>query len=309
VFPFLWLGNLGYSAWMIAGLALNAQERNWWFCILGSLSNASRSLLPVGLVLLGGATFLALSGGYALYALLTLAMTWALYASLGAKQQSSADQRLVWLRELREFGRPFIWIGIGSWLIQYADRWIADFFFPARQAGLYSMAVNIASIIPIMAGSVLLQWVFPRFFRQADQARNVDDWRLLARRCDRVAFAFMGISLTGLGVLWAIGPYLVPWLIDRQYLEAMPLLFPAGLAMAVVPLNQFHYLLLQSQHDSLSIAKVMLVLAVFKMAGTLLAAWFSWNVFLGWLVVSFFACACLGRYLVLRLALRQDRGT
>ncbi|HOW66043.1 MAG TPA: oligosaccharide flippase family protein, partial [Verrucomicrobiota bacterium] len=265
---------------------------------------AGRSLLPVGMVWVGGATLMALCGGFTLYALLALAITGVLYAGLGFKQAPAVEKRQVWRKELQEFGRPFIWIGIGGWLVQYADRWIVDFFFSGHQAGLYSLAVNMASFVPAMAGSVLLQWIFPRFFRQADQARNGDDWRVLARRCDRIAFAFMGISVAGLGVLWAMGPYLVPWLIDSQYLEAMPLLFSAGLAMAVVPMNQFHYLLLQCQHDSLNIAKTMLIVAAFKLIGTVVAAWFSWSVFLMWLVASFFACAFLGRFLVWRLALR-----
>jgi hypothetical protein len=85
----------------------------------------------------------------------------------------------------------------------------------------------------------------------------------------------------------------------------MAWLFPAGLAMLTVQANQFQYLLLQGRHNSVDMVKAMIVVAVVKTAGSVVAAAISWSGFLLWLALSTLVCAWLGRFLIQRLALRS----
>src|SRR6185436_13089547 len=121
-----------------------------------------------------------------------------------------------WIKELKEYGRPFLWMGIGGWMLQFVDRWIVYGFFGKDQAGLFAYASNIGAIIPTLVVGGLMQLVFPAIFRQADEARTGADWQRIATRCDRVTFVFLGLTVSGLALLAAIGPYLVGLLISRD---------------------------------------------------------------------------------------------
>jgi O-antigen/teichoic acid export membrane protein len=209
-----------------------------------------------------------------------------------------------WGLELRDFGRPFVLMGIGGWLVQNADRWIVAFLFGNDQAGLFNLAGNVAGVVPSFVSAGLMQRVFPSIFRQADQAKSPADWRRLAGRCDRVTMAFLGLTVAGLAMLHLLGPYLTGWLISKpNYGPSMPLLFPAGIAAAAVQTNQFQYLLLQGQHNSLGMVKVMSILATIRTLGSILAGMVSWSAFVIWLLISTAIIALLGRALIRRLAL------
>src|SRR5204863_9538424 len=104
----------------------------------------------------------------------------------------------------------------------------------------------------------LLQLVFPGIFRGADEARSKEDWRKLVKRCDQYTFLFGAATVGGLLILSLVAPYLLGWLISDRYAASMPLLISAGLATAATQVNQVQYLLLQGQHNSAGMVKVMM---------------------------------------------------
>jgi O-antigen/teichoic acid export membrane protein len=303
LWPLLVVTNLGLAVSTGASLALNASERHWAVLTLNALTTFGRALFPIGVALLFTPTVFTLSLGYTVHGVAAALAILVLFRGLNLGERPKADLVAQWRQELRDFGRPFVIMGLGGWLMLNADRWIVSFAFDERRLGLFSLATNIASIVPTFICAALMQWKFPAVFRASDRARSERDWRELARKCDRLTLLFLGLTLGGLGVLQLVGPHLVGWLIGQKYAASMPLLLPAGMATVALQTNQFQYLLLQGQHNSSGMIKVMLPLAALRTAGSLVAGAISWPVFLGWLLVSTALVAWVGRVSIQRMAL------
>jgi O-antigen/teichoic acid export membrane protein len=305
LWPLLVISNVVMALYTVALSMLNAAERHWAVLGLSALSSSARALLPVGLALLVGASLFTLSLGFTVHALLVGLALFFLFQRAWRTSGPDPELERKWGAELRNFGRPFVIMGAGGWLLQYADRWVVGFVFGQEPLGVFNLATNIASVVPNMVAAGVLQWVFPAVFRQADAAHTAADWRMLARRCDQFTLLYLGLTVAGLGCLALLGPYLVGSIISAQYAASIPLFLPAGLAAAASQANQFQYLLLQGQHDSGSMARVMLLLAGIRTAGSIAAAAMSWPVFVGWLVASTVLVSLLGRFRIQQIAFRR----
>ena len=307
VWPLLLVGNVAVAFGNVANNVLNAQEKHWWVLLLNTL-NALRSLFPVLVAGAVGASFWMLSLGFTIHSLAVLTAIALIFRWAWDAPPVAVERQGRWAQELRNYGRPFVLMGVGGWLLQNADRWVVACFFGEARAGLFGTASQIGAIVPNLAAAGLMQLFFPRIFRQADAATTMCDWKTLARFCDQLTLLLLGLSLGGLGVLSWMGPHLVGWLIGLKYQAAMAILLPAGLAMLTVQANQFQYLLLQGQHNSADMVKAMIVVALVKTGGSVLAAAIDWSLFLYWLTGSSLVCAVLGRYLIQREALRSGPG-
>jgi O-antigen/teichoic acid export membrane protein len=303
LWPLLLASNLVMAFCMLATMALNAGERHWAVLTLNATATGARAFLPVGMALLLGPSLSSLSLGFSLQALAVAPIILLLFRSLNLSVSPDRPVEEQWRQELRDFGRPFMIMGVGGWLILNADRWVVAAAFGEQRLGLFNLASNIAATVPGLICAGLLQWVFPRVFRASDRARTEQDWRALAHKCDQVTLLFLGLSVAGLCALHVIGPYLVGWIIGSKYAGSMPLLIPAGMATIAAQTNQFQYLLLQGQHNSSAIVRIMLVLATIRTAGSLVAAAISWPAFLAWMLISTLLVAWLGRTLIQRVAL------
>jgi O-antigen/teichoic acid export membrane protein len=301
----LFISNMGFVLWTLSNQALNADEQHWRLLALGLVASVTRAVLPVGMVCIAGASLLALNIGFAAHGLVIIVVSVCFFLWARHAPAPASEVQAQWRLELKDFGRPFIFMGIGAWILLNIDRWVVALRFDEQKGGLFAMASSIAFVVPSLTSGVLMQGFFPRIFRQADQAKSADDWRRLAWRCDQLEVAFLTTTLVGLVALTWILPLLVPWLIADKYAAAAGLILPTGAALAVLASNQFYYLLLQGQHNSASMAKVMMVVSGLKFVGTLFAALISWNVLLVWLVLSLIVSALLGRFLIRRIALRH----
>lgn len=305
VLPFLILGNIAMALNMTGTGALNAERRPWSVLFLSTVGGAARLFLPLGLALLTSVTLVTLSVGFALHGLVLIGCLLLLFRSTIGSPRPPEAQATKWVQELREYGRPFVWLGVGAWLMQNADRWVVALFFGKIQSGHFVFATGIGSIIPTMIIGALMQLVFPAIFRQADLAKTRQDWQSIARRCDQITVVFLILSFVGLFMLTLIGPYLVGSLISAKYAPAVTMLFPAGLAMVAAQVNQFHYLLLQGQHNSVGMIKVMMIIAGIKTTGSIIAAAISWPAFIGWLILSPVVSGFMGRHLIRNMALGE----
>lgn len=298
-FPLLFVSNIAVALGGAAYNIYNSQEHYWRALILNAAANL-RMILPVGLAFFGGASVMVLASGFALHSILFIVLIIFAFGFAWPSASPSGPVQAQWKRELKEYGRPFILIGIAGWVLQQADRWIVDLFFGRDQLGLLAMAWNVAGAIPNLLAGALLQLVFPKIFRKADRARSRADWDRLSAYCDLATLIFIILTLTGLLALTWIGPWLIPWLISEEYRPTIGLFLSAGSILAVSQVNQFQYLLLQAQHNSAAVVRVLLILAAVKTTGSIVAAFISWQAFLIWLVVSLFVNAVLGRFLVRR---------
>jgi hypothetical protein len=180
-------------------------------------------------------------------------------------------------------------------------------FFGKEQAGIFALAANIGSIVPTLALGALMQLVFPAVFRAADHAGSLEDWRRIARRCDSITLVFLLLTAAGLILAQWLCPHLVGSLISAPYASSVGMLIPAGCGMVAAQINQFYYLLLQGQHNSAGMVKVMLTIAGIKLLGGVLAAIASLQIFLWWLTASALVSGVIGRSMILDLALGQGR--
>ncbi|MBI4660982.1 MAG: oligosaccharide flippase family protein [Verrucomicrobia bacterium] len=334
IVPWLVLGNIAMAITATATGALNADRKLWGVFVVSVVSNAARILIPIGLALSAGMTFFMLGTGFALHGVLVLGglavmFRWALAgqaSSLRVDRASSprpASGRMPpepagrkpaphsqtgsqgrWEQELREYGRPFVWLGIGAWFLQCADRWVVKIFFGEEEAGLFAFASNIGAIVPTFVVGGVMQKIFPQVFRQADHAQTRREWEQIAGRCDQATGLFLLLTILGLVMLQALGPYLLGWLIAEQYAPALDVLLPAGFAMVTSQINQFYYLLLQGQHNSAGMVKVMLVVSGLKTLGSVASAAISWPAFLLWLMISTVLGGWIGRTMIRSMALR-----
>ena len=301
--PLLFLSNVVTGIQTIALAALNASERFWRMFWLGTIASGARVFLPLVAVMATSATLLHLCLGFTAHALLVLACIVALFWWVRRPDRREVETERRWRTELRDYGRPYILMGVGAWLLANADRWIVASFFGEEQAGLFALASGMAAVAPTLALGGLMQVVFPKVFREADAARTRDDWERLAKQCDQMTLLFLGLSLAGLAGLCVLGPYMLGWLVAPKYAPALVILLPAGCGVITAQVNQFQYLLLQGQHNSSGMVKVMAVVAASKTLGTILAALISWRAVLSWLILSVAVNWLLGRWLIRSMAL------
>lgn len=304
IFPLLLLSNIALAIQLIATGALNAEARAWKVFFLTLTANTARTFLPVGLALAVSMSFAVLSLGFALHGLIIFGVVFGLFAWAIRSRRPEASQRSKWAEELKSYGRPFLWLGVGAWFMQNTDRWVVEGFYGKDHAGFFAVAANIGVMIPTMVATGLMQRVFPRIFQKADRAHKLQDWQEIAKDCDRATGIFIILTLGGLLALDAAAPYLIGWLISAKYIPALTMLIPAALATVTLQINQFYYLLLQGQHNSAGIVKVLMVVAGFRTIGSVVSAAISWPAFLNWQMVSMILGALIGRFMVRRMALR-----
>ncbi len=301
--PVLVLANVAQTASSLAQGVLNAAERHWAVFAVTGGALVTRTLLPLAAVAWLGPSLPALVGGLAAHALIVGAVMLGLAAKVVGPAAADAASQTRWAGELPGYQRSYFWLGVGGWLLQSADRWLVFAFFDERQTGMFALASSLAGIVPMMLAGIMLQWGFPRVFRQADAAAASGDWLAVARQCDRLTAVFLITAMLGLLALAEVGPFLVGWLVDARFASAMPLVLAAGMAAVSVQVNQFYYLLLQGQQRGERMVAVMSVVAGVKTLGSALAALVSWEWFLGWQCVSAGVSAWLGRQLIRRAAL------
>ena len=306
VFPFLVVGSFSLALNLVATQALNA-ERSFWkvFCVT-AIANGARAILPVAVALLASMSLHSLSMGFAVHGLVILTCLTVVFRRAARAPAVAKEVRLNWTSELKTYGRPFILLGIGAWLFQFADRWVTVSFFGSSEAGLLGIAANLTAMVPAITVAGMMQWIFPRVFQMSDKAKTRDDWRHIALRCDQATGVFLVLTVSGIFALKLIAPFLVGWLIGEDYVPTFEMLIPVGFAMIAAQVNQFYYLLLQGQQNSAGMVKVMLSISGVKTIGSIIAASISWAAFEWWMIASLFISGILGRIMIRSIALGES---
>ncbi|MBI3415084.1 MAG: oligosaccharide flippase family protein [Verrucomicrobia bacterium] len=309
VLPMLLISNHATAILNVATSALNASDRHWRSLFLGVLAAGTRALGPVAAVLWVLHGFVGLSLGYAAHGVIVISVI--AFAVQHARTETGERQENFsrWIAELRDYGRPFFWLGAWGWCLWSVDRWLAFYFFGEERAGIFNMSLNIAAILPGFLYAGLMQAVFPKMFRLADIATNAGDWRGIARRCDAMTAMFLIAGCVALLLLKLASPYLIGTVLSEKYAESFALLLPAGFAAMTLQINQFYYLLLQGQHNSAAMVRVMACVAGLKVVGGIISALISWQAFLIWLMVGLLMCFGLGRWMIRRIALEKNAST
>lgn len=307
IVPVMAFCNVVLALEATAKMVANVAEQHWRLFWLNVVGSAARVAIPLVMVMIAGASFSSLWSGFFVHAALVCGLIyWGKRAWM--QNSSNAESGIArWRTELVEYGTPFIWLGVGNWLLQFADRWLISLVLGESKAGLFSTASGLSAYVPNVILGAMMQWVFPSIFNACDQAKGASDWREIASRCTRWTVGFVGISLSGLLLLQWVGPRWMRDLLGREYWESWTMVFASGMAAMTLQINQFYFLLLQGQHNSVGMVKVMMVVAGVKTLGSAVTLLAGWDWFLLWLCLSMPLCGWLGRVMIFDLALAGER--
>lgn len=305
--PALLVGALALALLEIAALGINALEKHWVVLQLRVGYALLRTFVPLAAVALVSPSFVVLASSFGLQGLVGLALLTLVFKPWANKP--TAPETPKWLGEARDYGKPFFYLGIGGWLLLFADRWALAFFHPEEVVGHYGLAMSLASVPPTFVLSFLMQWVFPGVFRASDQAATPEDWKAILKKCDKATALFFTGSIGAVGLLHYIGPHLVPWLVHERYAPSMPMIFAAGMSLLASQALQFLYLILQGQKKTWAMVRVMTVVASIKTIGSVFAAAFSMEAFLIWLILSPLIALIIGRIMIRRAVFSQPPNT
>jgi hypothetical protein len=251
-----------------------AKRDHWRDLVVSSVGSLSRSFLPPLFYFQWGCIE-ALYLGFLAHAMLSsMAAVWSVMrywrGSAGAKPIEAVYD-----------GPLFVAIALSSWGLAGVNRWIAAYAFGDVEAGLFTLANNIAQIVPAVLGAVVLQFFQPGFYAMADTGGDTAMQRL-CRRVDLITAGFAAMSLVGLFALQGVAPLLLGVLIDHRYAEAIPWIVPAGCFGITTMAGHYYHVMLLAGHREracgwadLSCAAV-LVTAVF-IAGQGGQAAFKWT--------------------------------
>ncbi len=305
----LWLplliGAAGLAFGTVGSQVLMAAQRHWAVLGWSGASGVARTVMPILCVLWWGVSFSALAWGFAAHVLVFAMGWWWLAHSLARTGTDAAAGGRDWTAELRQYGRPFALLGLGSWFLQFGDRWIVEHFFDAAQVGYLDAALKLGGIAPTLAAGALMQWIFPKVFQRADHSHGNLAWQDVRRDCDRVTGVFVLVAVAGVTLTHGLAPWLVGTLVSDQYTPALSMVFASGFILINASINQFYYLVLQGQQNSRDMVKVMLLLALVKTAGGVICASISWSAFILWPIGNVVLSWLLGRWLIQRFAMKK----
>lgn len=273
------LGSLG----LMAEGTLQAGRRYWTDLGVSSVGSITRTFIPPVLFLTASAEIgLYLGFGlhslcFALAAIVTVSRYW-------PAANAGAEKTRVVIPSIYD-GKFFVILSAAIWALSGINRWIMAGFFGETHAGLFTLAGNLAQIVPAMLGAVFMQYFQPGLF--AAPHATVSERRALARRIDLLAGAYTLIALGGIVALRLVAPWLIGPLIAENYRPALDYIVGAGcFGLAVISAQFFHVMLLAGKTER-ACAPVDISSAALLIAGGLLTAAFGGeDSFVWWLVIT-----------------------
>jgi len=260
----LFLAASGLVALALGQAALQAARRNWADCGVAASGSLLRTFVPLGLYVGTGLGAGALEAGFAVFALGAAALAaWAWRDVWAASPTRGADVPAVY------DGPLFVTLALLAWAMQGLVRWLVAYFHGVTEAGYLTLAGSLALAVVALGHAFVGQFFQPGFFTAATATR--EDRQRLAARVDRVAWGFAATVGVGVGLLHAIAPNLLGWLIAERFAPAIAWIAPAGgWLIALLLGSHYHTLLLAGGREAACARHDGLVAAL--LAGSAIAA-------------------------------------
>jgi hypothetical protein len=285
----------------LAQTALQAGREHGRDAAVVATSSVLRSFLPPLLYAAFG-SILALYAGFCLYALGFALVAW---AALRRQLRAGRVADPVAVPAVYD-GPLFVALALSSWALTGVNRWIMAACFGPHETGYFTLASNLSPTVPLVLGTIGLQYFQPELFAHAIATAN--DRAALLRRVDRIALAHAALALAGLAALHVIAPLLVGPLIREAYRPALAYLVPAGcFALALSTALFFHTALLAGRRER-ACGPVDLATAVVLAGGGVITALVSEAWFLRWLCFAPVIPWLLTRPLARHHLLKPDAG-
>lgn len=257
--------------------ALQVNREHWLDCLASATGSITRTFLPLGLFIVVGTQ--GLYAGLTVHTLIGLALVaWLFRHYRRASTKTHPAVARVYL------GPTFTLLALADWTLAGVNRWIVAGNFGSVETGFFTLAGNIAVIVPILVGTVLKQLFQPELFALGDQGTVAR--QRLRRRVDGLAALFTGLALAGVLGLHLIMPWLIGPLVDQRYSAALHWIVPTGFFSVAIITGQFYHLLLLAVRREEHCALVDLTGASVLIGGGLITALLSKDALALWLMCS-----------------------
>jgi hypothetical protein len=253
--------------------ALQSSRRHWRDFSVASTVSLTRSFLPPLLYATTTAGLVALLAGFTVHA--------AVGAIVGAMAL-----REWWPRSARNDGPAiltpiydgpqFVVLAVSAWVLLGLNRWVVAWLFGAETAGLFTLATNLGTILPIVAGNALLQYFLPQWF--AMPIDTIAARRHLLSAVDRIALFYTIIAIGLTAVVYLVLPHLIGPLINARYLGAI------GFVLGTVA--TYYHVALIAAHRERACLVADLSGAVCLIVGTVVAGLVNIEWLIRWLIIS-----------------------
>jgi O-antigen/teichoic acid export membrane protein len=152
--------------------------------------------------------------------------TLVVYAGLLAyrREQLGLELDRPLLREMNRFGMPLVPSALFLWILNFSDRFFLVKLAGAREVGLYSIGVRVASAIILLLAAFRTAW--PAF------AYSIEDDREAARAYSYVLTYIVVITSWMALALGVLAPWLVRLLTTEEFYDAQRVVAPLAFAAA-----------------------------------------------------------------------------
>lgn len=276
----LFVAILGLGLTQYAHSIQQAARQHWRDFSLSAVGSVSRTALPPLFYVLGGAMPLALPTGFVLHVLLSVtAGAWLLRRHLRPAVGSTGAEL-----PSAYHGSLFFTLAVAGWVLGGSNRWLTTAFYGAEVTGYFSLASNIAVILPSMLGTMLMQYLQPAWF--AAGHTTVGERRQLAHRVDRAAAGYTALALGMAVALHFAMPLFVGPLVSVNYLPALDWVLGAGCFTVAVTTGRFYNSLLFAAKRETACRRVELTATGGYLLGGLTGAAAGAEWFQHWLVMT-----------------------
>lgn len=280
VAPFLLVSALALAVGTLAQNALQASRENWRDSGVAGFSSLLRSFAPTLCYVLAGGGMVALYTGFVLHAIgFAVAALWAL-RSVPAQRQDTPPPPLTSAYD----GPLFTLLAAADWVIFGLNRWVVAFFYGATAAGFFSLAANLAVIVPSIMSAFVWQYFQPRLFSQPHE--TTEERQRLAAKIDRVAAFVAAGTIAGLLLLRAVVPWLMGLVIGPKYAPSLDYVLPAGAFLVATSTAMIFGIMLQAGGRASACGRVGLTHSAVLAVGCIASAWVGAECFSIWLLCS-----------------------
>ncbi len=285
--PWLCLAGVTGAYGALLHAVLQTQRAYWTDCAASCANSLARTGGPLLAVLAAGATVPVLLAGFALPQALVLLVAWIVTLGWPVRKPLPVEPAAgdaTSAEDLGHYGRAFWLVGACTLAGGGLHRLGAAFCLDAIELGFFTLAGNLAFVLPNVLSAALSQFLYPRLFARARLDAEAPAGRWL-RPVEACAAAFALAALAGTLALHFLAPRLVGVLIHPDYAGALPYLIANGGYATALALGYFYQLPAVASGRPGEAGRAMLGLVALLAAGGGLAALHSPAAYVLWLTL------------------------
>ncbi len=289
--PWLCLAGLAAAYGAVVHAVIQSLRHYWTDCALTCTHSVLRTGGPLIGLLVAGATAPMLLAGFAVPQALLAVFSWFVVLRLRAQTPAGVNVHPAPApEELVRYGAAFWVVGACTLVSGALHRGWAAVCLDPVELGFFTLAGNLAFVVPNVVSAALSQFLAPRLFAQARQTADPEA-RSWLRPVERTAAACVLLSLGGTALLAFLGPFLLGALVHPRYQGALPYLFANGAYATALALGHFYQLPALAAGRPGDARRAMIGLTVLLAAGGGVTAQISADAYLTWLSASPLAAA------------------